>query len=108
MNRFFKNVALAAAAGCLLLTTSCAMAAAPVNGFWYSEVAHPGHATDNATSSKMGKAECTSILGLVATGDASISAAARAGGITKIHHVDYDSYSILGIYAKFTTIVYGD
>ena len=108
MKRIFKSVGLAAATGLLLLTTSCAMATSPVTGFVFTQVSGPLGATDNATSSKMGKSECTSILGLVGTGDASISAAARAGGITKIHHVDFDSYSILGIYAKFTTIVYGD
>lgn len=48
------------------------------------------------------------MLGLVATGDASIEAAAKAGGITKIHHVDFENFSILGIYATFTTVVYGD
>jgi len=43
-----------------------------------------------------------------ATGDASISAAMRNGKITRIHHVDHETFSILGVYAKYTTIVYGE
>jgi len=31
-----------------------------------------------------------------------------AGGITKVHHVDCKVQNILGIYAKYTTIVYGE
>ncbi|NIV10833.1 MAG: hypothetical protein GWN62_05950, partial [Aliifodinibius sp.] len=32
----------------------------------------------------------------------------KNGGITKIHHVDFHSTSVLAIYAKFKVIVYGD
>jgi hypothetical protein len=103
------NLRNALAISCLALSlTGCAMAAAPVNGFFYSDVKGPAGATSNATSTKVGKAMCSSILGLFASGDASIEAAAKAGGITKIHHVDYQSYSVIGIYATFTTVVYGD
>ncbi len=42
------------------------------------------------------------------TGDASIHAAAREGGISKIAYVDSHSTSILGIYAKYCTIVWGE
>jgi hypothetical protein len=56
----------------------------------------------------MGTSVATSILGLIATGDASIEAAAKAGGISKIHHVDYQAMSILGLYSTFTTVVYGE
>ena len=58
--------------------------------------------------SKAGSAKCKSYLGLVAVGDCSIEAAARAAGITEIHHVDYETLSVLGIYAEFVTIVYGE
>ena len=58
--------------------------------------------------SKVGKAETTSIMGLVATGDSSIKTAAANGGIKKIKYVDYEVENILGIYGKYTTIVYGD
>ena len=60
------------------------------------------------TDSKVGKATATSVLGLVATGDSSIKTAAANGGITKIKYVDYEVENILGIYGKYTTVVYGD
>jgi hypothetical protein len=43
-----------------------------------------------------------------ATGDASITAAATNGGITKIHHVDHETLNILGIYARYVTVVHGE
>ncbi|NCB07156.1 MAG: hypothetical protein EOM73_03215, partial [Bacteroidia bacterium] len=68
----------------------------------------PVTATSNSISTKVGSAEATSILGIVATGDASIDAAAKSGGITKIHHVDEQSTSILGFFAKYKVYVYGE
>ncbi|MBC8234123.1 hypothetical protein H8E77_31640 [bacterium] len=91
-----------------VLTGCFAMATAPVTGGLYTEVKGPVTATANSNYSKVGTASCESILGLIATGDASIETAAKNGGITKIHHVDYESKSILGIYAKYTVIVYGE
>lgn len=88
--------------------SSCAMANQPVTGFIYSDVKAPLTATAGMKGKKTGTATATSILGLVGQGDASIEAAAKAGGITKISHVDYHSTNILGIYATFTTTVYGD
>jgi hypothetical protein len=41
-------------------------------------------------------------------GDASIEAAAKNAGITRIHHVDYQTQSVLGVMADFTVIVYGN
>ena len=92
----------------LLLMTSCAMVAQPVNGYLYSTVKAPLDVTSNGMSTKVGRAECCSYLGLIASGDASVETAAKAAGITKIHHVDFETYSILGFYAKFTTVVYGE
>ena len=94
---------------CLALLAGCAAyAVSPVTGFVYSEVKGPGSATSNSGYSKVGTATAESFLGFVAMGDASISAAMEDGGITKIHHVDYESKNILGIYATFTVIVYGE
>ncbi|HUJ10175.1 MAG TPA: TRL-like family protein [Verrucomicrobiae bacterium] len=59
------------------------------------------------STAKVGTAESTSIIGF-ATGDSSIQAAMQAGGITKIHHVDYKVMNVLGIYVKYTTVVYGE
>ena len=47
-------------------------------------------------------------VGLVALGDASIQTAARDAGITRIHHVDYQAKSYVGVYTIYTVIVYGD
>ncbi|MCK4487713.1 MAG: TRL-like family protein [Desulfobacterales bacterium] len=88
--------------------TGCAMVMTPATGFLYSDVDGPHHATSNTGYSKVGTSEAVSILGWVATGDASIEAAMKDGGITKIHHVDYHCDSILGIYAKLTVFVYGE
>lgn len=88
--------------------TGCAYAVSPVLGGWYTDVKAPMGATSNEGSSKMGEGTATSILGIIATGDASIATAAKNAGIKKIHHVDYQTMSILGIYAKFTVKVYGE
>lgn len=77
-----------------------------------TEVEGPG-ATQNfemsveAEDLKRGTSSAEGYLGLVAQGDASIQAAAQDGGITNIHHVDFQKRSILGIYIKYTTVVYG-
>lgn len=61
----------------------------------------------DAAATKVGRAEAAGIL-LVAYGDSSISAAAKDGNITRIHHVDVETLGILGIYARSTTIIYGE
>lgn len=58
-------------------------------------------------SNKSGRASTIWILGIVATGDASIKAAAVNGGISEVQHADYHYLNVLGVFAKFTTIVYG-
>ena len=95
-------------AACALMLTSCAMTSSPVTGFVYQSTKGPITATSNGLGSKVGKSPATSILGAIGTGDASIEAAAKSAGIKKISHVDYEGSNILGIYAKHTTIVYGE
>jgi len=58
--------------------------------------------------SKVGRATCRNILGLVAYGDASIDEAARSVGIKSIHHVDAESTRVWFFYSQYTTVVYGD
>lgn len=77
-------------------------------GMLYTEIKAPVAAADGVSYSKVGTAKSTSILGLVATGDASIKAAAANGGIRTVKYVDYDAKNILGIYGEYTTTVYGD
>jgi len=90
------------------LLTGCATSY-PI-GSLYTEVALPQSATSNtaSTKQKVGVSTCTSVLGLVATGDASIEAAMRNGGITKVHHVDWSARNILGLYGEYKTTVYGE
>ena len=94
--------------GTTLLLSSCAVVKSPLTGVWFQNVKAPLTATSNSNSSKVGSAEATSILGIIATGDASIDAATKSAGITKIHHVDEHSTSILGFFAKYKIYVYGE
>ena len=58
--------------------------------------------------SKRGEASSTSVLGLYASGDCSIAAAARNGGLKKVGHVDYEYVNIVGVWQKATVIVYDE
>ncbi len=57
---------------------------------------------------KRGEACAHNILGLVATGDASIDTAKHNGDITKVASVEQSSVQGLGYYARYCTIVYGE
>ncbi len=91
----------------VVVLSGCATARAPVTGFWYTETQSSITATANAAGNRVGQACAQSILGLVATGDASVETARRNGGITTITSIDESSNSILGIIAKYCTIVRG-
>jgi len=87
----------------------CAMAQGgngSVSGFLYSGYKMGGN-VGPGQGTKTGQSCASSILGIIATGDASISAAKAAGGITQVAHVDHDDFGILGIYASSCTIVVG-
>jgi hypothetical protein len=89
------------------LLTGCAVGHGPVIALVTLDMKGPVSAGPAPTSPKVGRAEAWGIL-VYATGDASISAAMRNGGITRIHHVDHETMNILGVYAKYTTVVYGE
>ena len=81
---------------------------APIMGAIYTGVKGPGYALDpGAGFSKVGQSEAQAIV-CVATGDCSIETAAKSVGIRKINHVDINYMSILGVYGKVTTTVYGE
>ena len=102
-----RNAMLALALAAL--STGCALSAnAPVTGFVYQAAKGGSAATSNDLGGKTGQSCAMSILGVYGGGDASIAAAAKAGGITKISAVDSDNFGILGIYAKNCTVVSGD
>lgn len=92
---------------CVALLGGCALAHGPVMAPITLDMKGPVAAGPAATSPKIGRAEAWGVL-VFSTGDASISAAMQNGGITKIHHVDHETQNILGIWAKYTTIVYGE
>lgn len=99
---------LAAAAFAALMFTGCGIVKTPVTGAFYTDVKDGMAVTSNAGSSKVGTAEAKGYLGIVAIGDASIQAAAKEAGISRIHHVDYQSKSYVGVYNCYTVIVYGE
>lgn len=77
-------------------------------GALYTELKLPISAESDGQSLKVGTAECTSILGWVATGDASYEAAMKNGGITKVNHADWEAKNILGIIGNYKLTVYGE
>jgi len=107
-----KRIALALGIGTAALTLSaCASTISPLPGFWYTDVKYPSFYDGVEAAGpgpRRGTARASSILGLVATGDASIEAAAKNGGITKIHTADAQGTSLLGLFATYTTIVTGE
>lgn len=77
-------------------------------GLITSSVRGPVSGVDNNVGmSRVGEAESLGFL-FVTSGDASIKAAMENGGITKVHHVDSETFSILGLYSTYKTIVYGE
>lgn len=106
--RSIKALSLAAAAVGVTVLAGCAGVRTPVSGSLYLDVKDGASVGTATVTSKSGSAQATTILGWVGTGDASISAAAKAGGISKVSFVDYHSTNILGIFGTYTTTVYGE
>ena len=111
MMRLIRASAIALVA---LSTTACAgfytAPVVPPTAFVFTSIAAPMDVQfdETATGTKRGEASTTNVLGLVSFGDASARAAAQQGGITVVKHADYEFLSVLGIFSRFTTIVYGD
>ena len=82
----------------------------PPGGWIYSNISAPIDTDANATApgAKSGSASTESLLGLFAWGDASTTAAAANGGLSKVNSLDYDFMNVLGIYSKFTTRAHGE
>ena len=108
-----KLIVGSSAAALVALFTGCAGVAPSaqsgrLTGLVYSDYSGPHSVTANSGSSKSGSASATSILGIVASGDASVQAAAASAGITKIQHVDQKMERILMFWARYTVTVYGE
>lgn len=100
---------LAMGAVVLLLAglTGCLPVATPALGIIYTDVKYGDTATTSTAAAKEGRACAQSIMGLVASGDASVAAAKAAGGITEVSQVDHYAKSVLGIIGEWCTIVKG-
>lgn len=103
-------VAMCAGACAVVLLTGC-VGVTPIQGgsaAWVYTQTSGGVSVGSASGySKVGTATSKAII-CVATGDSSIQAAMKNGGISKIHHVDCKVTSVLGIYVEYTTVVYGE
>ena len=103
-----KNALIAVFLGfCLLNLTGCMGVASPVAGWAYTEAKWDGDVENGPAATKEGKACATSILAMIATGDASLDAAKANGGITQVAEVNHSSKNILGVWGEYCTIVKG-
>ncbi|MDA3898493.1 MAG: hypothetical protein PF482_20330 [Desulfobacteraceae bacterium] len=84
----------------------CAMPYSP--GAFYSKIDTPIEASGMEIGSKTGTSTMVNYAGAVAMGDASIIAAAKSAGITKIKTIDVHYDSIMGIINTTTTTITGD
>ena len=91
-----------------VLMSSCATLG--LGGMVYEGITVSHSVTSNTISdnTKVGKSNYISVLGIVAVGDGGVNAAAKNAGIKKISHVDEQKTSILGVFTKSETFVYGE
>ena len=90
----------------VIKTFAVAVAAAAM--FASCSTTRPVAVTSNPVGNKCGESSSSLILGFGGSANNGINAAAKNGGITRISHVDYSTYNILGLYKKMTTRVYGE
>jgi len=106
-----KKLGLFALVACVAFAATACVApygAPNYGGLVTMNVKGPVAVGDNSVGmSKMGVAESQGII-FVSMGDASIKTAMENGGITKVHHVDCEAFSVLGIYSTYKTVVYGE
>ena len=105
-----KVIALVVVAGVALAVSGCAVTqSSPVyGGIVTANVKGPVAGVDNSVKpEKTGEATASAIV-FFASGDASIATAMKNGSITKVHHVECETFSVLGLYASYKTIVHGE
>ncbi len=106
-----RLLTLAVAVCAVSLMTGCLRApVVPPFGMIYTDYKAPLDYTQEGADlgTRRGEAKTESFVGLVAIGDASIATAARNGGISNPTAADYEYFNVLGVYQRYTTIVYGD
>lgn len=103
-----KTIALAIALLFALPFLGCIAApVVPPTGLMYTDLQAPLTFRAEPTT-KRGTASTYSILALVAWGNGGVHAAAQNGGIREVKNVEYEFYNVLGVYQRYTTVVYGD
>jgi hypothetical protein len=104
-NLMMRNLLLIVSA---LIVSGCATSnRQPVTGLLYSDVKANENVTDNGVATKRGEACVESYLGAVATGDASLEAAKKNGGITQVSYVDNYTNGFFLVYEKYCLVVHG-
>ena len=104
MKRAFLTIALAMVA--LGMTTGCLGVASPVVGIVFTDNVSWAGSAKGKLGTKEGRACAESFFALYARGDASIEAAAKAGGISNVMSVDFQTRWIV-LYGEYCTIVRG-
>ena len=87
------------------------VAIATLEGCLYVNATYPLDINMDRTplGTKVGQATRYSVLWAVAWGDGGTQAAARNGGLTVINNADtHDEVYLFGVFARRTTIVYGE
>ena len=102
-----KTFRIVLAGICLVTLAGCANVNGPVPAA-LSAYTTPQDLGTYTQATKRGEACMTNFLGLVATGDASIDSAKKAGNITRIASVESSHARVLGYYARFCTVVIGE
>ena len=111
MNKNVVKIVVSVVAIALLTGCGALVAPSPLLGLIYTDIDAPytrlqTHLED-AQHMKIGTTYCESYLGLIAVGDCSMKTAMDNGNITKVHHVDYHTKNIIGVYIRHTVIVHG-
>jgi len=93
------------------LLCGCGATGLPKSGHAVVSLVTQAEYTNNdVRESKTGTACSVNILGIVATGDATVETAKRQGGITRVYTIDRDIFGLhiyFPIYAKSCTIIRG-
>ena len=97
------------AAGVLLLATACGTYQPPYGYIYHNTRMNKDVSEATNIGSRSGASCVQSYMGMISFGDASIKAAAAAGGIQTVKAVDYSELAIMTFfYNRFCTIAHGD
>jgi len=105
MNKRFRSLMILCLSAALL--SGCTFGMTPIQGAFFTDFEGPMMVGSAAGSAKVGVAEGTAVIGF-GSGDVSIATAMKNGGIKKIHHVDYHTTNVLGLFTKVQLKVYGE